>query len=78
MKHPKFIINQYKVKTIKKDSPDFYFSAGITRSPRAGFEVMYECPDTYKRVIMECIQNGWLKPVAYMRDNEFAWDKLGE
>jgi hypothetical protein len=39
-------------------------------TPRAGFEVGNHCPSQYKQVIAECINNGWLKPVAYMHERE--------
>jgi hypothetical protein len=29
-------------------------------------------------MITEAIKNGWLKPIAYMKESEFVWEKLGE
>ena len=46
--------------------------------PRAGFEIKKECPNTYAEVIRECINRGWLQPVAYMREDEYMWEELKE
>ncbi len=43
---------------------------------RAGFHILPECPNTYREVIEESINRGWLKPVAYMRDNELTFEIL--
>jgi hypothetical protein len=29
-------------------------------------------------IIEKCISSGWLKPVAYMKESEYIWEKLGE
>jgi hypothetical protein len=29
-------------------------------------------------MITEAVKNGWLKPVAYIKESEFTWEKLGE
>lgn len=47
-------------------------------SPRAGFEVSNHCPREYRLIISECIDNGWIKPVAHMMDYEYTMDKLKE
>jgi hypothetical protein len=66
------------IKTIRKDDPDFHIDNGLVMSPRAGFEISNKCPGTYKLMIVEAIKNGWLQPVAYMKDSEYMWEKLGE
>lgn len=64
-------------KTLRQDDPDFTFSPdGIKIVPRASFEVSNHCPAQYKQVIAECINNGWLKPVAHMRDVEYTMELL--
>jgi hypothetical protein len=63
--------------TLRQDDPDFTFSPdGIRVVPRAGFEVSSHCPAQYKQVIVECLNNGWLKPVAHMRDTEYTMELL--
>ena len=66
------------IKTIRKDDPDFTIINGIVMAPRAGFEISNDCPRQYKLMIMEAIKNGWLQPIAYMKESEFVWEKLGE
>ena len=66
------------IKTIRKDDPDFTIINGIVMAPRAGFEISNDCPRQYKLMIMEAIKNGWLQPIAYMKEAEFVWEKLGE
>lgn len=43
---------------------------------RAGFEISDRCPAEYKIVLQECINNGWLKPVAYMTERELLFSGL--
>lgn len=66
------------IKTIRKDDPDFYIDNGIAIAPRAGFEISNDCPRQYKSMIMESYKNGWLKPIAYIKESEYVWEKLGE
>ena len=66
------------IKTIRKDDPDFYIDNGIAVAPRAAFEISNKCPSQYKSMIIEATKNGWLQPVAYMKDSEFMWEKLKE
>ena len=73
-----FITPDKFIKTIRKDDPDFIIDNGIIMSPRAGFEISNDCPRQYKLMITEAIKNGWLKPVAYIKQSEFTWEKLGE
>jgi hypothetical protein len=47
-------------------------------APRAGFEISNDCPRQYKLMIMEAIKNGWLQPIAYMKESEYVWEQLGE
>ena len=64
-------------KTLRSKDAGFTFSPdGIRVVPRASFEISNHCPAQYKQVIAECINNGWLKPVAHMRDNEYTWELL--
>ena len=66
-------------KEINQGDPDFTFSPdGITLVSRAAFKISQRCPDNYASLIQECINHGWLKPVAYMKESEYVWEKLGE
>ena len=73
-----FLAHRSSIKTIRQGDDDFMLNDGMIMSPRAGFEISAKCPDGYKRVIQEAIDNGWLKPVAHMHDRELMWDKLNE
>jgi hypothetical protein len=66
------------IKTIRQGDDDFMLNDGMIMSPRAGFEIAQECPTNYRKVIAECINYGWLKPVAHLHDHEYMWDKLRE
>ena len=73
-----FTTTEKTIKTIRKDDPDFTIDNGIIMAPRAGFEISNKCPSTYKLMIVEAINNGWLNPIAYMKESEYTWEKLGE
>lgn len=64
------------IKTIRQSDPDFAITNGLLTTSRAGFEINQHCPDSYKYVLLECIQNGWIKPVAYMTQQEYFMEKL--
>ena len=66
------------IKTIRQDDPDFMIDNGIVMAPRAGFEISNDCPRQYKHMIVEAIKQGWLQPIAYMKESEYTWEKLGE
>lgn len=66
------------IKTIRKDDPDFHIHNGFLMAPRAGFEINNDCPRQYKLMIVEAIKNGWLQPIAYIKESEYVWEKLGE
>jgi len=66
------------IRTIHKDDPDFHITNGITMTPRAGFEILGKCPNEYKKIILQSYQNGWLKPVAYIKESEYMWEKLND
>jgi hypothetical protein len=58
------------IRTLRKDHPNFFIRSGLYHSPRAGFELEDCCPREYRLVIAECLNRGWLKPVAYVSDKE--------
>jgi hypothetical protein len=63
--------------TLRQKDTDFRFSPdGIKIVPRASFEISVSCPYNYREIIQECIHQGWLKPVAHMRDVEYTMELL--
>jgi hypothetical protein len=65
------------IKTVKPGDRNWYIDNNFIRTPRAGFEISMNCPAEYRTILNECIQYGWLTPVAYMKDSEQMWEELG-
>jgi hypothetical protein len=65
-----------KIQTVKEGDPQWILKDGIVTAPRAGFEISQRCPDNYKSLILECIEHGWLKPVAYVYGKTLTMDAL--
>jgi hypothetical protein len=64
-------------KTLRNTDADFSFSPdGMKIVPRASFEISDQCPREYRLIIADCINNGWLRPVAHMRDVEYTMELL--
>ena len=72
----KITAKQSKIRAVKKGNPLFTITDGIMTSPRAGFIIKMDCPNTYKDVITESINRGWLEPVAYMTAEEELMETL--
>ena len=77
---PEFKLKAHKsiVRTIRYNDPDFRIQDGSVHYSRAGFEISRSCPESYKQIISQCIDNGWLKPVAYVKDTELFWEAFKE
>jgi len=71
-----YTIKKSCVRSIKKGDPMFYIVDNNTLVPRAGFELKTGMPNTYRDVVTECINRGWLVPVAYLKDSELMWEIL--
>ena len=50
-------IRQTKIRTVKQGDPQWMLYDGVVTAPRAGFEISQRCPDNYKLLILECIEN---------------------
>lgn len=70
------VVMKSKINTIKQGDPKFMLKDGLIVCPRAGFEINQQCPREYKMIISECINNGWLKPVAHVYGKELTMDAL--
>ena len=70
------ISHKSKIRTINMNDSDFMLRDGYIISPRAGLEIDKSCPREYIMIIRECLNNGWLKPVAYVKDNELFWEEF--
>lgn len=70
------ITTKSRIQTIRQGDPKFMLTDGLMICPRAGFEINQQCPREYKLIIAECIDNGWLKPVAHVHGKELTMDAL--
>lgn len=71
-------VKQTQLRTIKSSDPKFHIIDGMIIAPRAGFEINHHCPREYKLIIAECINNGWLKPVATVTERELIFMGLAD
>jgi hypothetical protein len=63
--------------SINSSHKEFTFCPdGITVVPRASLKISQRCPENYKDLILECVNHGWLQPVANMRDTEYTMELL--
>jgi hypothetical protein len=69
-------VTKTSLRTIKQGDPKFMLTDGMVTAPRAGFEISQRCPESYKKLLLECIDCGWLKPVAIVMDNELFWEEF--
>lgn len=68
--------HQSRLRTVKPGDHGFVLRDNLVLGSRAGFEINQNCPREYKLIITECINNGWLKPVATVYDHELTWGSL--
>ena len=73
-----FKVEQSTVRTIRKGEKGFMLSDGLIASPRAGFEMSNNMPSQYRTMFLQCIENGWIKPVAYVKDSELFWEEFSK
>lgn len=59
-----------RIKTVKQGDPLFTINDGLVIANRAGFNISQVCPKEYRMIILECISNGWLEPVAHITAEE--------
>lgn len=73
----KITAHKSQIRTIRKGDPRFLIKDKFIVTPRAGFEIDFSCPREYKLVIQECIDRGWIKPVAHITERELLFIGLG-
>jgi hypothetical protein len=64
------------IRAVKTSDSLFTIHDGFVIANRAGFEISSSCPYSYRQIIQECINNGWLKPVAFMHEREVVLNGL--
>ena len=58
------------------DDRGFSFYQGSLRYPRASMQISADCPDSVRDLIIKASSRGWLRPVAYMKQEEWAWARM--
>ena len=63
---------------VKLDANDqgFHVAMGTLLYQRAGIQINPDCPPMVNDAIIKAIQSGWIEPVAYMRQEEWAWARM--
>lgn len=56
----------------------FKFMVSMVEYPRAAISISNECPPDVRTQLQMYVGNGWIKPVAYVRESEYVWEKLSE
>lgn len=64
------------VRAMRPNDNRWRFIVGLESYPRAAIEVSRDCPGKYADIILECINHGWIKPIAYLKESEYAWEIL--
>jgi hypothetical protein len=68
-----YTFHQSQIRTIKPGDPNFVITDGLTLANRAGLEISQRCPSNYAKIITDCINHGWLKPVANVTERELIF-----
>jgi hypothetical protein len=71
-----FNVRESQLKTLRSSDPEFMLHDGLTISPRAGLEISTNCPREYKLILANCIDNGWIKPIATIYKHEQTFNLL--
>lgn len=73
-----YIAGKSSLRTVRPGDSNWLLKDTVIVAPRAGFEIKNECPRSYASVIMECMERGWLTPVATVRDTELFWEEFSK
>lgn len=65
-------------KTLRPGDQEFVISNGMMVANRAGFEIKRECPREYKLILQDCIDRGWISPVATITEREYIFMGLSK
>ena len=64
------------IRTIRPGDPDFTIVDGFMVADRAGFEISSSMPYEYQLIITECMNKGWLRPIAHQPMHEHFMEEL--
>lgn len=66
------------IRSIRPGDAGFMLQGIVTATPRAYIEISKDCPYSFVDIIDRAYQQGWIKAVANVPDNELMWQQLGE
>lgn len=58
------------------DDPGFLASDGLRLVPRAAIEIMETCPQAVAETLDHALNQGWIRPVAWVHQNDYLMDRL--
>ena len=64
------------IREIDSSDPLFTINGPIVVSRRSGIKISASCPSSIVDTIAAAVNNGWIKPVAYVTDEEYMVMKL--
>lgn len=64
--------------TLRPADNKFWIQDRFTVTGRASIELSKNCPREYKMIIAECINRGWIKPVANISERELLFSVLSD
>jgi hypothetical protein len=64
------------VREIESSDPLFTINGPLTVSQRAGIKIEASCPSNIVNMIAAAYDQGWIKAVAYVTDEEYMVMKL--
>lgn len=64
------------VRKVMPGDSKFNIIDGMVVVPRACIEIDRGCPQNFKHIIEQCAMQGWIRPVAHVKDNELFWEEL--
>ena len=65
-----------KIRAIKPGDPLFKITGKLTVCNRAGLEIDTQCPTYVSNLILDAVNRGWLKPIAYVTERELIFQGL--
>jgi hypothetical protein len=73
-----YTLHQSQIRTLKPGDPNFVITDGLVQTNRAGIEISQRCPSNYASLIAECLNHGWIKPVAHITERELLFMGLSQ
>lgn len=59
------------IRALDHTNRHFTIVSGMVTAGRAGIEIDAKCPREYLMILSECLDRGWIKPVAYVTEDEY-------